>query len=81
MRTLGYAFCQPPIKSIPKSFYPRKVTTKFLSQKSPWIPNFNPKKGLRRPLSLLYLSIPLGHDEPKECQRRTGADPGGGLGG
>ena len=60
MRTLGYAFCQPPIKSIPKSFYPRKVTTKFLSQKSPGIPDFNPKKGLRRPLSLLYLSIPWG---------------------
>ena len=30
--TLGFAFCQPPKKALPKS-HPKKVTTKFQTQK------------------------------------------------
>ena len=32
-RTLGFAFCQPPKKSLPKSLTQKKVTTKFQTPK------------------------------------------------
>ena len=49
-RTLGFAFCQPPKKSLPKSLTQKKS-----------LQNFKPKKGLRTSPSFIYLSTPPGH--------------------
>ena len=84
-RTLGFAFCQPPKMSLPKSltqkkslqnFKPQKSPqiANFKPQKSPQIANFKPKKGLRTSPSLLYLSTPPGsvpHFPRQNCSRRT----------
>ena len=59
-RTLGFAFCQPPKKSLPKSLTPKKSLQNFKPKKSPQIANFKPKKGLRTSPSLIYLSTPPG---------------------
>ena len=58
MRTLGFAFCQPPKKSLPKSLTQKKSLQNFKPKKSPQIANFKPKKGLCTSLSLIYLSTP-----------------------
>ena len=60
MRTLGFAFCQPPKKSLPKSLTQKKSLQNFNPKKSPQIANFKPQKGLRTSPSLIYLSTPLG---------------------
>ena len=57
-RTLGFAFCQPPKKSIPKSLTQKKSLQNFKPKKSPQIANFKPKKGFRTSPSLIYLSTP-----------------------
>ena len=57
-RNLGFAFCQPPKKSLPKSLTQKKSLQNFKSKKSPQIANFKPKKGLRTSPSLIYLSTP-----------------------
>ena len=59
-RTLGFAFCQPPKKSLPKSLTQKKSLQNFKPKKSPQIANFKPKKGLRTSPSLIYLSTPPG---------------------
>ena len=59
-RTLGFAFCQPPKKSLPKSLTQKKSLQNFNPKKSPQIANFKPKKGLCTSPSLIYLSTPLG---------------------
>ena len=43
-RTLGFAFCQPPKKSLPKSLTQKKSLQNFNPRKSPQIANFKPKK-------------------------------------
>ena len=58
-RTLGFAFCQPQKKSLPKSLTQKKSLQNFKPKKSPQIANFKPKKGLRTSPSLIYLSTPL----------------------
>ena len=55
MRTLGFAFCQPPKKSLPQ----KKSLQNFKLKKSPQIANFKPKKGLHTSPSLIYLSTPV----------------------
>ena len=65
-RTLGFAFCQPPKKSLPKSLTQKKSLQNFKPKKSPQIANFKPKKGLRTSPSLIYLSTPLGLS-PSAC--------------
>ena len=59
-RTLGFDFCQPPKKSLPKSLTQKKSLQNFKPKKSPQIENFKPKKGLRTSPSLIYPSTPLG---------------------
>ena len=59
-RTLGFAFCQPQKRSLPKSLTQKKSLQNFKPKKSPQIANFKPKKGLRTSPSLIYLSTPLG---------------------
>ena len=59
-RTLGFAFCQPQKKSLPKSLTQKKSLQNFKPKKSPQIANFKPKKGLRTSQSLIYLSTPPG---------------------
>ena len=59
-RTLGFAFCQPPKKSLPKSLTQKKSLQNFKPKKSPQMANFKPKKGLRTSPSLIYLSTPPG---------------------
>ena len=59
-RTLGFTFCQPPKKSLPKSLTQKKSLQNFKPKKSPQIANFKPKKGLRTSPSLIYLSTPPG---------------------
>ena len=59
-RTLGFAFCQPPKKSLPKSLTQKKSLQHFKPKKSPQIANLKPKKGLRTSPSLIYLSTPPG---------------------
>ena len=59
-RTLGFAFCQPPKKSLLKSLTQKKSLQNFKPKKSPQIANFKPKKGLRTSPSLIYLSTPPG---------------------
>ena len=49
MRTLGYAFCQPPQKILPQSFTPKKSPQNFKPEKSPQTANFKPQKGLWTP--------------------------------
>ena len=56
--TLGFAFCQPPKKFLPKSLTQKKSLQNFKPQISPHIANFKPKKGLRTSPSLIYLSTP-----------------------
>ena len=55
-RTLCFAFCQPPKKSLPKSLTQKKSLQNFKPKKSPQIAKFKPKKGLRTSPSLIYLS-------------------------
>ena len=43
-RTLGFAFCQPPKKSLPKSLTQEKSRQNFKPKKIPQIANFKPKK-------------------------------------
>ena len=57
-RTLGFAFCQPPKKSLLKSLTQKKSLQNFKPKKSPQIANFKPKKGLRTSPSLIHLSTP-----------------------
>ena len=57
-RTLDFAFCQPPKKSLPKSLIQKKSLQNFKPKKCPQITNFKPKKGLRTFPSLIYLSTP-----------------------
>ena len=59
-RTVGFAFCQPQKKSLPKSLTQKKSLQNFKPKKSPQIANFKPKKGLRTSPSLIYLSTPPG---------------------
>ena len=65
-RTLGFAFCQPPKMSLPKSLTQKKSLQNFKPKKSPQIANFKPKKGLRTSPSLIYLSTPPGSTMYKE---------------
>ena len=44
-RTLGFSFCQPQKKSLPKSLTQKKSLQNFKPKKSPQIANFKPKKG------------------------------------
>ena len=59
-RTLGFAFCQPQKKSLPKYLTQKKSLQNFKPPKSPQIANFKLKKGLRTSPSFIYLSTPLG---------------------
>ena len=73
-RTLGFAFCQPPKKSLPKSLTQKKSLQNFKPKKSPQIGNFKPKKGLRTSPSLMYLSTPPPPPwaaKPHENERRA----------
>ena len=61
MRILhGLRFSPTPKKVHTKVFYPRKVSAKFQTKKSPRNANFNPQKGLHTSPSLSYLSAPPG---------------------
>ena len=63
MRNLGFAFCQPQKKSLQKSLTPKKVTTKFQTQKKVLRSQIsNPKKGFAHPRHLYTLVPPLGPD-------------------
>ena len=53
MRTLGFAFCQPQKKSLPKSLTPKKSLQNFKPKKSPQIVNSNPKKGFAHPITYI----------------------------
>ena len=58
-KTLGFAFCQPQKKSLPKSLTQKKKSLQnFNPKKSPQIANFKPKKALGTSPSLIYLSTP-----------------------
>ena len=64
---MGFTFCQPPKNVLTKISHPKKVTTKFKTQKSPQIEHFKPKKGLCTSSSLIYLSTPLGNTLVIQC--------------
>ena len=59
-RNLGFAFCQPPKKSLPKSLTQKKSLQNFKPKKSPQIANLKPNKGLHTSPSLIYLRTPPG---------------------
>ena len=64
-RTLGFAFCQPPKKSLPKISYPKKVTTKFQTQKKSSDGKFQTQK---RASHFPVTSIPEYPPPPLGCQ-------------
>ena len=65
-RTLGFAFCQPPKKSLPKS-YPKKVLTKISHPKKSSDRRFQTQKRASH-IPVTYIpEYPPGEDSEKNC--------------